>query len=71
MPHSAIKGRNLSCYNDEITLRRWECVQVEHKVVGLMSITGKVDVESLNRNFELDLFDNLVSKVLNNIRAAC
>jgi len=71
MPHSAIKGTNLSCYNDEITLRRWEYVQVEHKVVGLMSITGKVDLESLNRNFELDLFDNLVSKVLNNIRAAC
>ncbi|CAK9872500.1 unnamed protein product [Sphagnum jensenii] len=36
--------------------------EVEHKVVGLMSITGKVDMESLNRNFELDLFDNLVSK---------
>ncbi|CAM6049392.1 unnamed protein product [Sphagnum compactum] len=36
--------------------------EVEHKVVGLMSITGKVDLESLNRNFELDLFDNLVSK---------
>ncbi len=44
---------------------------MEHKVVGLMSITGKVDLESLNRNFDLDLFDNLVSKVLNNIRAAC
>jgi len=31
--------------------------------VGLMSITANVDLDSLNKNFDLNLFDNLVPKV--------
>jgi hypothetical protein len=28
-----------------------------------MSVTANVDLDSLNKNFDLDLFDNLVPKV--------
>jgi len=39
--------------------------EVEHKAVGIMSLSSDIDFSILAKNYELDLFDNLLKKRCN------